>query len=408
MWSVMGPSERRCSEDVLRPARLPDLPRPGSPPRRPRLPTPAAPAPHPDAPRQPPKIFAPQAQGKRGREGEGEEREGGGRGRGGEGGTGGGGCGRSHAPPDAARRRPTPPDGGPPMPRGGRRARPDGHYAFGVGRGPGGPARGPVGWGMIAGRLWRGAGGGHGGIGGPPERRAGMRARKGWGDAWVLAPSPPSAKPARTGRCRPRPPAYMYSARRPSGTYDHRSQRTEDPVRSPELKLRTGGLVVRWVTTCEYPLLYVLPFSCLFCRRAGPCPHRRTPAVCFAVLAFCAPGDRGPHAGRSGDDPDAECGPCRAHGPGHSRGERAWGGQGQWAGRSGGDPDAGPPRSTPEGNSTFPPVWHATRRASSPQVGGRNRRSYGKGVRSIVGRYRRVPPAPLKAAVGTTKLMGRY
>ena len=43
-------------------------------------------------------------------------------------------------------------------------------------------------------------------------------------------------------------------------TYGHRSQRTEDPVRSPVLKLRTGGLVLRWVTTWEYPLLYVLHF----------------------------------------------------------------------------------------------------------------------------------------------------
>jgi hypothetical protein len=33
--------------------------------------------------------------------------------------------------------------------------------------------------------------------------------------------------------------------------------RTELPVRSAELKQCTGGLVVRWVTTGEYPLLYV-------------------------------------------------------------------------------------------------------------------------------------------------------
>ena len=43
-------------------------------------------------------------------------------------------------------------------------------------------------------------------------------------------------------------------------TYGHRSQRTEDPVRSPVLKLRTGRLVLRWVTTWEYRLPYVLPF----------------------------------------------------------------------------------------------------------------------------------------------------
>jgi hypothetical protein len=29
------------------------------------------------------------------------------------------------------------------------------------------------------------------------------------------------------------------------------------PVRSALFKQRTGGLVVRWVTTSEYPLLYV-------------------------------------------------------------------------------------------------------------------------------------------------------
>ena len=44
-------------------------------------------------------------------------------------------------------------------------------------------------------------------------------------------------------------------------TYGHRSQRTDHPVRSGVLKLRTGGLVVRWVTTCESPLLYVLIFA---------------------------------------------------------------------------------------------------------------------------------------------------
>jgi hypothetical protein len=45
-------------------------------------------------------------------------------------------------------------------------------------------------------------------------------------------------------------------------TYDHRTLRTELPVRSAELKQCTGGLVVRWVTTGEYPLLYVFVFSC--------------------------------------------------------------------------------------------------------------------------------------------------
>ena len=42
-----------------------------------------------------------------------------------------------------------------------------------------------------------------------------------------------------------------------SSTYDHRTLKTRLPVRSALFKQRTGGLVVRWVTTSEYPLLYV-------------------------------------------------------------------------------------------------------------------------------------------------------
>jgi hypothetical protein len=43
-------------------------------------------------------------------------------------------------------------------------------------------------------------------------------------------------------------------------TYDHRTLKIELPVRSAVLKQCTGGLVVRWVTTSEYPLLYVFAF----------------------------------------------------------------------------------------------------------------------------------------------------
>jgi hypothetical protein len=43
-------------------------------------------------------------------------------------------------------------------------------------------------------------------------------------------------------------------------TYDHRTLKIELPVRSAVLKQCTGGLVVRWVTTGEYPLLYVFCF----------------------------------------------------------------------------------------------------------------------------------------------------
>jgi hypothetical protein len=48
-----------------------------------------------------------------------------------------------------------------------------------------------------------------------------------------------------------------------SSTYDHRTLKTRLPVRSALFKQRTGGLVVRWVTTGESPLLYV--FWILFC-----------------------------------------------------------------------------------------------------------------------------------------------
>ena len=43
-------------------------------------------------------------------------------------------------------------------------------------------------------------------------------------------------------------------------TYDQRQKGKADPVRSRELKLLIGGLVLRWVTTGEYPLLYVFAF----------------------------------------------------------------------------------------------------------------------------------------------------
>jgi hypothetical protein len=48
-----------------------------------------------------------------------------------------------------------------------------------------------------------------------------------------------------------------YNSTNLSFTYDHRTLKTELPVRSAVLKQCTGGLVVRWVTTGEYPLLYV-------------------------------------------------------------------------------------------------------------------------------------------------------
>jgi hypothetical protein len=55
-----------------------------------------------------------------------------------------------------------------------------------------------------------------------------------------------------------------------SVTYDHRTLKTRLPVRSALFKQRTGGLVVRWVTTSEYPLLYVFVFALLFVALQGP------------------------------------------------------------------------------------------------------------------------------------------
>jgi hypothetical protein len=42
-----------------------------------------------------------------------------------------------------------------------------------------------------------------------------------------------------------------------SFTYDHRTLKTRLPVRSALFKQPTGGLVVKWVTISESPLLYV-------------------------------------------------------------------------------------------------------------------------------------------------------
>ena len=56
----------------------------------------------------------------------------------------------------------------------------------------------------------------------------------------------------------------IYAKKGNSFTYDHRILRTELPVRSAVLKQDTGGLVVRWVTTGEYPLLYVFGIFCLY------------------------------------------------------------------------------------------------------------------------------------------------
>jgi hypothetical protein len=52
-------------------------------------------------------------------------------------------------------------------------------------------------------------------------------------------------------------------------TYDHRTLKIRLPVRSAIYKQCTGGLVVRWVTTSESPLLYVFGFLLVFFFLAG-------------------------------------------------------------------------------------------------------------------------------------------
>ena len=67
-----------------------------------------------------------------------------------------------------------------------------------------------------------------------------------------------------------------------SSTYDHSSWRTEGPVRSPEHKPRSAGLVVGSVTTSESPVLYV------FCHLFGLFFHPRK--ACRCVGAQLCPG----------------------------------------------------------------------------------------------------------------------
>jgi hypothetical protein len=50
---------------------------------------------------------------------------------------------------------------------------------------------------------------------------------------------------------------HMYLIKDLNATYDHRLKNTGHPVRSAIHKLQIGRLVVGWVTTSEYLLLYV-------------------------------------------------------------------------------------------------------------------------------------------------------
>jgi hypothetical protein len=58
-----------------------------------------------------------------------------------------------------------------------------------------------------------------------------------------------------------------------SFTFDHRTLRTRLPVRSALFKQRTGGLVVRWVTTGESPLLNVFDYAIFFPRYCNAADH---------------------------------------------------------------------------------------------------------------------------------------
>ena len=78
-------------------------------------------------------------------------------------------------------------------------------------------------------------------------------------------------------------------------TYDHRTLKIRLPVRSAIYKQCTGGLVVRWVTTSESPLLYVFAFNfcspgffaCLFFPFKAAC-HLATNMSFYLLLSFLA------------------------------------------------------------------------------------------------------------------------
>jgi hypothetical protein len=62
--------------------------------------------------------------------------------------------------------------------------------------------------------------------------------------------------------------------------------KTRLPVRSALFKQRTGGLVVRWVTTSEYPLLYVFAFLLLGLTRAAAVQAQR--ATFLLTILLCS------------------------------------------------------------------------------------------------------------------------
>ena len=54
---------------------------------------------------------------------------------------------------------------------------------------------------------------------------------------------------------------YIFSNKQCSSTYGHRLKNNRHPVRSAKDKLQIDQLVVGWVTTSEYWLLYVFAIS---------------------------------------------------------------------------------------------------------------------------------------------------
>jgi hypothetical protein len=66
-----------------------------------------------------------------------------------------------------------------------------------------------------------------------------------------------------------------------AGTYDHRLRNTGHPVRSAIHKPQIGRLVVGWVTTSEYLLLYVFDFFADFFYPPGLI------YFCISLLSFC-------------------------------------------------------------------------------------------------------------------------
>jgi hypothetical protein len=67
-------------------------------------------------------------------------------------------------------------------------------------------------------------------------------------------------------------------------TYDHRTLKIRLPVRSAIYKQCTGGLVVRWVTTSESPLLYVFAYLFFDATTYITCPSLFRRSACDEYL----------------------------------------------------------------------------------------------------------------------------